>query len=73
MNIFPRASTLPTLSGAPQGLNYQLLIAILVLVFREHKTSVQSYLILSRPREAEAGVLRIQGLEIAGKTNPSKT
>src|SRR5260370_4705507 len=31
-----------------------------------------SHLIHSRPREAEAGVLRKLGLEIAGKTNPSK-
>jgi hypothetical protein len=32
-----------------------------------------SHLIRSRPREAEAGVLRKLGLEIASKTNPSKS
>src|SRR5260370_17526889 len=32
-----------------------------------------SHFVPSRPREAEAGVLRKLGLEIAGKTNPLKS
>src|SRR5260370_6438691 len=32
-----------------------------------------SHFVPSCPREAEAGVLRKLGLEIAGKTNPSKS
>jgi len=35
--------------------------------------NLPSHFIRSRPREAEAGVLRKLGLEIAGKTNPSKS
>ncbi len=36
-------------------------------------TNLRSHFILSSPREAEAGVLRRLGVEIAGKTNPSKS
>src|SRR5260370_40944920 len=35
--------------------------------------NLPSHFIRSRPREAEAGGLRKLGLEIAGKTNPSKS
>ncbi len=43
------------------------------LAFQEHMVNLPSHFIPSCPREAEAGVLRKLGLEIAGKTNPSKS
>lgn len=58
---------------APQELNPELLVKVPVVELREHSLVPPSHLIHSRPREAEAGGLRTQGLEIAGKTNPSKT
>jgi len=43
------------------------------LAFHEHKLNLPSHFVPSCPWEAEAGVLRKLGLEIAGKTNPSKS
>jgi hypothetical protein len=72
VKIIPGASTPPHSPNAPQGLNSELLIKVPVVELRKHNLVPPSHLIHSRPREAEAGGLRTQGLEIAGKTNPSK-
>src|SRR6266853_5640905 len=44
-----------------------------ILAFQEHMPRMPSHFVPSCPWEAEAGVLRKLGLEIAGKTNPSKS
>src|SRR5260221_4843539 len=44
-----------------------------ILAFQKHLLIMPSHFIPSCPREAEAGVLRKLGLEIASKTNPAKS
>ena len=63
----------PSLAGRAARLEFLDTYGIPILAFHEHKLELPSHVIRSRPREAEAGVLRTQGLEIASKTNPSKT
>src|SRR5690242_8181763 len=49
--------------GAPQDSDSELLVKVPAVELRAHTVVPSSHLIHSRPREAEAGGLRTQGLE----------
>ena len=72
VKIIPRASTPSHSPNAPQALNSELLVEVPAVELHAHTVVPPSHLTHSRPREAEAGGLRTQGLENRGQDQSIK-
>ncbi len=70
MKIFPRASTALNLPNASQGMDSHALAGRPILELYKHNVNLPSHSYPFSSPGSGGRTLRVQGLEIAGKTNP---